>query len=79
MTSSLVSNKLETALGLLDDGIDLLRCRLRREQPDLKEAQLDELIAEWLNPVPGHLTGSAASHFRLRQDPRAPQDPVEHG
>ncbi len=73
MAKDTVSHKLETALGLLDDGVDLLRCRLRREQPDVTDDQLDELVAEWLNPAPGHLTGSAASHFRLREDP------VEHG
>lgn len=67
-----LSNKLETALGLLDDGIQLLRCRLRREQPGLSVERIDELVAEWLNPGPSHLTGSAAKHFRLRT-PRVDQ------
>ncbi len=67
MDGQTVGQKLATALALLDDGIDLMRCRLRRERPDLSPEQVDILIEQWLRPAPGHLQGSAAPFFRLRK------------
>lgn len=67
MEEQSVGEKLATALALLDDGIDLMRCRLRRERPDLSQQQVDVLIEQWLRPVPGHLQGNAARFFRLRK------------
>ena len=61
------SARLETALSLFDDGVDLMRCRIRRERPGASAPEIDEAIREWLRGDLSHVTGASAPFFRLRK------------
>jgi hypothetical protein len=50
--------RLRFALEVVETGIDMKRCSLRREHPDADEAQIQELVNEWLlerPPLPNYL------------------------
>jgi Rv0078B-related antitoxin len=51
--------RLRFALELVETGIDMKRCSLRREYPDADDAQIQELVNEWLlerPPLPDDLS-----------------------
>lgn len=52
--------RLRDALELHDLGERMLRQRLRREQPQITEAELDDAIRTWLRERPGAENGDAA-------------------
>jgi hypothetical protein len=70
MDEASVGQRLETALALFDDGIDLMRSRLRRESPELSSAEIDRAVEAWLRPSLSHLEGDASGFFRLRPTAR---------
>jgi hypothetical protein len=41
------------ALSLFEFGLELYRTRLRNEQPELSDAEIDTVIARWLARRPG--------------------------
>jgi hypothetical protein len=51
--------RLRTALDLFELGERMLRQRLRREQPDAAEAEIDEAVRRWLRRRPGAEDGDA--------------------
>ncbi len=56
--------RIETALELFDLAVDLLRTRLRREQPELDEAEIEEAVLAWLHQRPGAEHGDSAGRPR---------------
>lgn len=57
-----VSARLELALELFDAAIEMLRTRLRREQPGITEAAVEARVNEWLMTRPGAEYGDADGH-----------------
>lgn len=51
--------RLKLAAQMSDDGIQMMRMRLRREDPSLKPDEVDLLIKDWLarSPEPGLVEG----------------------
>jgi hypothetical protein len=47
------AERFQVALALFELGERMLRQRLKRRQPEASEAQIDELIAQWLRRRPG--------------------------
>ncbi len=56
--------RIETALQLFDLAVDLLRTRLRREQPELGDAEIEEAVRAWLHRRPGAEDGDSAGRPR---------------
>jgi hypothetical protein len=50
---------LQAVLDLAELGESMLRQRLRREEPDISDAELDARIAEWRSARPGAPVGDA--------------------
>jgi hypothetical protein len=50
-----LSERLQLALQLAEEGLDIARARLRREHPTFDEPQIEEALAAWLRdrPPPG--------------------------
>lgn len=40
-----------------DTGVDMMRAKLRRENPDLSPAEITTLLREWLHDRPGARNG----------------------
>jgi hypothetical protein len=40
--------RLRFALSMVETGVELTRCRLRREHPEADDARIQELLNEWL-------------------------------
>jgi hypothetical protein len=47
------AERFQVALALFDLGERMLRQRLKRRRPEASEAQIDELVAQWLLRRPG--------------------------
>ena len=62
--------RLEIALQLFDLGIEMLRTRLRREQPDAGEDVIEREVQRWLRRRPGAEHGDAEG--RVASWPREP-------
>jgi hypothetical protein len=56
--------RIETALELFDLAIDLLRTRLRREQPDLRDEEIEEALRIWMLRRPGAEHGDSVGRLR---------------
>jgi hypothetical protein len=62
--------RLEIALQLFDLGIDMLRTRLRREQPGADDEEIERQVRRWLRHRPGAEHGDAEG--RVVPWPREP-------
>jgi len=56
--------RIEAALELFDLSVDLLRTRLRREQPALPDEEIEEAVRSWLHRRPGAPDGDSAGRPR---------------
>ena len=56
--------RLQTALVLFDDGVELMRCNLRRRHPHADDERIEQLLAEWLSRRPGAPHGDGAGRPR---------------
>lgn len=54
------ARRLRLALDLFGAGEELMRQRLRREQPDLPADAIEERLAQWLQKRPGAEFGDSA-------------------
>lgn len=50
---------LSVTFDLFDTGVRLMRQNLRRQHPDVGEAEIDRLLGEWLRHRPGAEAGDA--------------------
>jgi hypothetical protein len=50
---------LSATFDLFDTGVKLMRQNLRRQHPELAEAEIDRLLGEWLRHRPGAEAGDA--------------------
>lgn len=57
MSSSSPQERLRVALDLADLGEQMMRARLRREQPDLDDAAVQAAVERWRQERPGALLG----------------------
>ncbi len=55
LTERSPSEKLRAALDLHVTGVEMMRCRLRREDPGADDATLEQRVTAWLQskPMPG--------------------------
>ena len=53
MSASTPEERLRIALDLADVGIEMMRTRLRRENPDASDAWLDAAMLRWMHDRPG--------------------------
>ncbi len=58
--------RLRTAFDLYEAGVDLRRCQLRREHPDLSAEEIERLLRQWLLQRPNEPHGAAPGHVRQR-------------
>jgi len=56
--------RIEAALELFDLSVDLLRTRLRREEPALRHEEIEEAVRSWLHRRPGAADGDSAGRPR---------------
>ena len=54
-----VSARLRAALELADLGIEMYEAKVRREHPELSEAEVQQNVSEWLHTRPGAEGGDA--------------------
>lgn len=47
------AKRLRVALELAEIGVEMMRCRLARERPDLDEEQLQIALEHWMQERPG--------------------------
>lgn len=57
--SEQAAERFRTALALYDLGERMLRQKLRRQNPEATEAEIDTRVAEWLHRRPGAELGDA--------------------
>jgi hypothetical protein len=57
-------DRLRTALGLFDDGAELMRANLRRRHPDATEPDIERLVSAWLARRPGAEHGDGVGRAR---------------
>jgi len=60
--------KLRTAFELHEAGVEMMRQKLRRENPDLEEDAIEKLLAKWLHHRPGAEHGDAEGRPVNRPD-----------
>lgn len=60
------AQRLLIALELHELGLEMMKQRLRREDPDASEAQLHERLAAWLHDRPGDAEGRVVPWPRVR-------------
>ena len=65
------SQRLRTALDLFEFGLDMMRQKLRRQDPDATEEQIQERLVAWLQERPGAEHGDAVG--RVVSWPRRPR------
>lgn len=65
------AGRFRIALRLHEEGVALMRQRLRREHPDAAEAEIDDLVRRWLETRPGAEHGDAPGRPRPTEDPAA--------
>ena len=63
--------RLRLAFDLFQAGVDLMRQNLRREHPDLPQADIERLLAAWLSTRPGAEHGDAVGRPRKAAEPAA--------
>jgi hypothetical protein len=67
-TPTALGARLRFALEMVETGVEMMRCNLRRTHPDATEAQLQELLNDWLLLRPtDEFSGSSTSALRLRK------------
>lgn len=66
VSRDLVAERLRTALSLANSGILLMRGNLRRRHPHATEAEIEGLLADWLEERPPDAPG------RVSEAPRTP-------
>jgi len=47
------ASRLEAALEMWDDGVQIMRANLRRSEPDASDEQIDAALDRWLTTRPG--------------------------
>lgn len=52
------AERLRAALHLFEVGVDLKRCQLKRQCPDLGTEEIDRLLRQWMLDRPGEQDGS---------------------
>lgn len=57
MSASSPAERLRIALDMFAVGEDMMRARLRRDNPDLDDDQVEEAIGRWLRERPGAEAG----------------------
>ena len=65
-----LEERFRVALQLADDGLDIQRARLRREHPDLDDAQVEEALWTWVRsrpPVGAGCPGLRDASYRFRR------------
>lgn len=58
------ARRLLLALQMSDDGIRIMRAKIRRDKPNLSEAEVEECLRAWLHDVP---EPGLAEGFRVRK------------
>jgi len=56
--------RIEVALELFDLGVDMMRTRLRREQPGLSDEDIERAVRQWLQRRPGAEAGDSDGRRR---------------
>jgi hypothetical protein len=51
--AGVIQERFRVALELFELGENMLRQRIRREQPDVSDAEVERMIREWLSRRPG--------------------------
>jgi hypothetical protein len=51
--AGVIQERFRIALELFELGENMLRQRIRREQPDVSDAEVERMIREWLSRRPG--------------------------
>ena len=54
-----VARRLELTLELAELGVEIYETRIRRERPDLSDARVAQVVAEWRRTRPGAELGDA--------------------
>jgi hypothetical protein len=52
------------ALDLFESGVDLQRCKLRRQHPDATDEDIERALVEWLQARPGAEHGDCPGPLR---------------
>ena len=60
-------NNMATTAMLIDAGIGLMRQNIRRRNPDLTEAQVDDRLRAWLHRADDPIPGDTAGAVRVRE------------
>ena len=63
--------RLRVALDMVDAGLELMRCNLRRQHPAASDERIQELLNDWLLQRPGAELGDG-DQSELRVRTRAP-------
>jgi len=63
--------KLRLALELFESGRELMRAKIRREEPGLSARELEERLAAWVSTRPGAEHGDSSGRPRRFEEPAA--------
>jgi hypothetical protein len=63
--------KLRLALDLFEDGVALMRQKLRRSSPEATDAEIERALKAWLSTRPGAEHGDSYGRPRLPSEPAA--------
>jgi hypothetical protein len=56
--------RIEVALELFDLAVDMMRTRLRRDRPDVTDAEIEQAVRAWLHHRPGAEHGDSVGRLR---------------
>lgn len=63
--------RLRLALELFESGRELMRAKIKREQPGLSELELEQRLAAWVSARPGAEQGDSSGRPRSFREPAA--------
>ncbi len=66
MSTDTPAARMRLAFDLYEVGVAMQHTRLRREHPDLSDAQIDDLVRAWLADRPGAEFGDVSGRVRVR-------------
>jgi hypothetical protein len=53
MPEMTVAARLRMTLAMYEDGVDMMRCNLRRQHPSADAGEIERRLTEWLRERPG--------------------------
>lgn len=59
-----MARRMREAFDMFDAGVSMMRARLRREQPDADDQEIDRVVRVWLRTRPGAEYGDAEGRPR---------------